>query len=152
MVNNKILTFSIPVLFVLGLLAFFVLVPAELQELTSLIGYMSSLSTVIMVLVYLLTTSQQLDAMNKQLNEMRYSRNVQYQPLLSLEDIIPDMQAPQYYTRPEVAFLRMEFKCRLFLRSKVINIGNGPAISILFAPKIISKNEEVMIEAYGKRV
>jgi hypothetical protein len=52
-----LLVSTIPVIFAVGIVAFFALIPPESLTLNNFIAYMSSLSTAVMVLVYIITTS-----------------------------------------------------------------------------------------------
>jgi len=153
MEKKDYLLYSIPLIIIVGLYLFYYFTPLEMHTFPTIIGYISSLSSVIMVLVYLLTNSRQLEIMNKQLDEMQSSRNLQYQPLIILDDCEVQLQAPRYYSGPKTEFKKMELITRLFFRGSVANIGNSPAISIVFIPKIsrITENE-VLIKSIGRRV
>ena len=131
-----ILIILVPVLFAVGILAFFAFFPPELITLTTLVGYMSSLSTIVMVLVYIFTTSRQLDTMRSQLEEMQYSRSVQIQPLPYLEKPKASLRLPRYYTSPRDSFKKMSLWNELNFTFSVSNFGNGPAISIDFIPSV----------------
>ena len=56
MKKDIIIILSIPIAFAVGIVAFFILFPLESLNLQIFIDYMASLSTVIMVLVYIITT------------------------------------------------------------------------------------------------
>lgn len=148
----------IPIIFAVGIVAFFGLFPPGSINLSNFIGYMSSLSTVIMVLVYIFTTSRQLSAMRGQLTEMQYSRNVQVQPLLSLEKAKADFELPRYYMGPKTKFKKMELLCRIHFSNIVSNIGNGPAVAVDFIPKLklgrrgAMDTATTLLETWGKRI
>lgn len=131
--NKQLLLVAIvPIVFIVGVVSFFVFLPKDLVTLTNLIGYMSSLSTTVMVLVYIVTTSRQLDTMGNQLKEMQYSRDVQIQPLPYLEAISASFDLPRYYVGPSTDFTKMELCSFVNASFNVINHGNGPAILVDF--------------------
>jgi hypothetical protein len=136
MKRHGLLVISIPIIFAAGIISFFVLLPPELITLVNFIAYASSLSTIIMVLVYVFTTSLQLRAMQSQLNEMQYSRDVQVQPLLYFDKLKMSVEAPRFYLSPETEFKKVEFMCRVHFDFSVSNIGNGPAVAVDFVPNL----------------
>jgi hypothetical protein len=148
----------IPIIFAVGIGAFFGLFPPGSINLSNFIGYMASLSTVIMVLVYIFTTSRQLSAMRGQLTEMQYSRNVQVQPLLFLEKAKSNFELPRYYIGPKTKFKKMELLCRIHFINIVSNIGNGPAVAVDFIPKLrlglrgAMDTATTLIETFGERI
>jgi hypothetical protein len=91
-----------------------------------------------MVLVYIITTSRQLNTMHNQLEEMQYSRGVQIQPLPYFEKPKADLDLPRFYVGPQTDFKKMELMCMLHVGFSVSNVGNGPAIAIDFLPMICS--------------
>ncbi|MFC1507583.1 hypothetical protein ACFLQ6_11050, partial [Thermoproteota archaeon] len=104
MKTESLMIYSIPSIFILGIIAFFVLIPSGSITVNIFISYVASLSTVIMVLVYIFTTSRQLGVMRHQLDEIQYSRNVQVQPLIDIKDVTINLEAPRYYASPENEF------------------------------------------------
>jgi len=150
--KRDITDYIVPLLFVIGIFVFFIFIPIELRNLTNFIGYMSSLSTVIMVIVYISTNSRQLITMNQQLSEMTFTRNVQYQPILSIETTRIKIDAPKYYSGPRSNFKKAHFFCRLFFDIEIQNIGNGPALSLIFLPKLKSIENKDLLETWGRRI
>lgn len=144
MVDERILRYSIPVLFIAGIIAFFVF-NAQITELSLFISYLSSLSTVIMVLIYLHTNSEQLSSMTKQLNEMQFTRNVQSQPLIDFEELKVRYILPRFRFNP-AAPENISLCCQIIFTAKVKNIGNSPATSIDIIPRLISENRDVLSE------
>lgn len=149
----------IPIVFAVGIIAFFGLLPPELITLSNFISYVASLSTIILVLVYILTTSRQLSTMRSQLTEMQYSRNVQVQPLMSLEKAKTNFELPRYYTSPLTEFKKMDLLCRIHFSTIVSNIGNGPAVAVDFIPKLVTAKRGLhgaigttLVETFGRRV
>jgi hypothetical protein len=154
----------IPIVFITGIILFFVFIPVDLMTISNFIAYASSWSTVVMVLLYIFTNSRQLRIMQKQLSEMNLSRNVQYQPLIYPKDAKIKLEAPEIFSGPESDFKSMEFMSRLFVDFEVRNLGNGPAVGIDFVPKVISlktqktkngienKVETEIIDGVGRRI
>ena len=158
MKKEQLVAISIPVLFVVGMIVFFMF-QTQFTVLNNFIGYMSSLSTIIMVLVYAFTTSRQLDAMRNQLDamrnqldEMRFTRNVQSQPVLAFEEAKIQFKLPRFLFKPPTRE-HIKLFCQMIFTSNVLNIGNSPAIAIDFIPKILSENREKLAEeSLGERI
>lgn len=148
---------AVLVILVAGIIAFFVMLPPELTTITNFVSYMSSLSTIIMVLVFFFTTSRQLSIMRNQLDEMQFSRNVEVQPLPNLEIGTASVELPRYYVGPGTDFRKMRIMCRFFFTFNVTNIGNGPAVAVDFIPKLYGrlppeKETMTLVETVGRRV
>jgi hypothetical protein len=153
---------AILVTLAVGIIAFFVLLPPELITVINFVSYASSLSTIIMVLVYLFTTSRQLNIMRNQLDEMQFSRNVEVQPLPYPEEAKANLELPRYYTSPATRFEKMALLCRIHFNFKATNIGNGPAVAVDFIPKLVAcaspwgftrqKETITLVETVGRRV
>lgn len=126
MKRDWLMVISIPIIFVAGMVSFFVLLPPELITLVNFVAYVSSLSTIVMVLVYVFTTSLQLRAMQSQLNEMQYSRDAQVQPLLYFDKLKMSVKAPRFCLDPETK--KAGFVDRVDFDFSVSNIGNGCAL------------------------
>lgn len=157
MKKDWIMIAAIPIFFGIGIIAFFVLLPSELLTITNFIGYASSLSTVIMVLVYLFTNSQQLRIMKIQLNEMEMSRTSQIQPLPYMEKPKAKMSLTNFYIKSSNQN-ETRLTCRYFFEFNVKNLGNGPAVEVDFLPKIYKNttvsidNSKFIIDSWGKRI
>jgi hypothetical protein len=136
--GQLLLVAIVPFIFVIGIVLFFILLPEELLTLTNFIGYMSSLSTTVMVLVYVVTTSRQLNTMSNQLKEMQYSRSVQVQPLPYLETRHASFELPRYYVGPSTDFKKMELRSYVKASFAILNHGNGPAIIVDFIAHLVS--------------
>jgi len=130
--KQSLLVVIVPVLFATGLIGFFVFVPVDQMTLPTLIGYLSSLSTTVMVLVYIITTSRQLETMSKQLSEMEYSRNLQIQPMPYFKNLKAKFTLPRYYVYP-ADFKEMTMGTHIDARFDVSNLGNGPAIAVNYS-------------------
>jgi hypothetical protein len=75
--------------------------------------------------------------MQRQLDEMQYSRNVQVQPLIYPKNVSIEVYLPNYYVLPEFKFKKMELLTRIFVTLEVANIGSGPAVEVEFIPKLV---------------
>jgi hypothetical protein len=128
----------VPIIFLAGVISFFVFLPLELQSITNFVAYLSGLSTAIMVLVYIVIYSRQLDTMSKQLEEMQFTRDVQVQPLPYLQEGKASLKLPRYYVGPSTDFTKMELMSFVKANFKIINHGNGPAIAVDFIPHILT--------------
>jgi len=142
MKRDWLLVASIPIIFGAGIALFFIILPPETATLINFVVYASSLSTIVMVLVYIFTASQQLQVMRNQLNEMEYGRNVQVQPLLFFDNLEMSLDAPRFYLSPETQFQKVLFKCRIHFQFNITNIGNGPAVAVDFIPTLGSLSED----------
>jgi len=141
MVNLKSIlayTLPIPILFTVGVLAFFVLFPSESQTLNTFVSYISSLSTILMVLIVVITTSLQR-------REMENTRLLQTQPL---PIIIPSeksyIEELRFFYSPDTSTPSLDR--RIFFCFNIENIGNAPAIAVKIAPRLIYTNEEGKFE------
>ncbi len=124
------------------------------MTLPTLIGYLSSLSTTVMVLVYIITTSRQLETMSKQLSEMEYTRNLQVQPLPYFKTLKAKIILPKFYSGPETDFKKMEMYAHLTANFDVSNLGNGPAITVDFSSILLfgprgKVNNIILNESYS---
>ena len=135
-VRDFVETIIIVGVFVVAVSSFFFLLPAESITLNYFVGYMSSLSTIIMVLIYILTTSKQLNTMREQLKEMESTRNLQTQPLPFIRPSEKShLESPNAFHNPELGF-HMVFDSRSYFHFKVENIGTGPAVAVDVIPKL----------------
>lgn len=132
--KELLLGLSIPIIFTSGILAFIFLFPSELQTLGNFISYTSSLSTILMVLVVIVTTSIQT-------KEMQNGRMLQDQPFPSVtpsdESHIEDLRL--FYSPPRKATMLSR---RLYFYFAIENIGNGPAVVVDIAPKLVLEDKK----------
>lgn len=118
--------------------------------LVSFLQYSASLSTVVMVVIVLFTFSSQFDAMNNQLIEMQYTRNVQSQPLFNFNNLKCQLFTPHFYFNPAD---RKEIRMynNLVFAAKIENIGNSPAIAIDIFPDFFSvKDQPLKAQGLGE--
>jgi hypothetical protein len=135
---------SIPLVFSIGITAFWLLVPSASQSLSTFIGYMSSLSTIIMVLIVVASNSLQRE-------EMKNSRILQNQPL-------PSVSVSGISSLSKLTF-SIDFPAKKACLERSLNyslsmenIGNGPAVAIEVFPELTYFNEkkESLTIGYGK--
>lgn len=142
-----ILAISIPIVFTAGIICFFLLLPTEAVTLANFISYMSSLSTILMVLVVILATRQQV-------KEMENTRVLQNQPLPYASPLKKShLEAARFFfSPPENEFSLL---CRLIFYGSLENIGNGSAVAIDIVPKLLYQGKTgkiVAIEPVFQRV
>jgi hypothetical protein len=150
--KGTILAAIVPIIFLIGVFSFFIFLPPELRSLTNFIAYLSGLSSSIMVLVYLVTYSRQLDTMSKQLSEMKFARDVQVQPLPYLQQGKASMLLPSYYVSPSNNFKKMELCSFVQANFNIINHGNGPAIGVDFIPHLLTGSKVKKPEILDKDI
>lgn len=137
----------IPLIFLIGIIAFFSVFPSELMNLSNFVAYMSSLSTIIMVLVYLFTNSRQLNAMRNQLEEMKTNRELQIQPLPFSTPEKAYIEAPTFWTGPPE--WKMDLCYRIFIELLVRNIGNGASVAMVFIPEVFFEDKNGNVTRLG---
>jgi len=132
--RDKVIVISIVIVLVLGVVAFFFFLPKEAITVSNFIAYMASLSAMVLVLLHILTTSTQLDAMQRQIREMEYTRNLQIQPFPYVTSLQSEIERPRFYHCPIREIKKDYGKAKLLYRvrfnARIENIGNGPAINI----------------------
>lgn len=123
----------------------------EFDIVTYLTG-ISSFIIAILTVFYVLTNSNQLDVMSKQLVEMKKDRELQNQPLPWIENVRFKIDAPRlFYSPPDK---KHSFISRYSGYIDLINLSDCPAISIDITSKLIIKNreEETVLESIFERV
>lgn len=120
--RESAIAISIPVIFTIGIIAFFQLFPKETITLENFISYTSSLAAIIMVLVVIFTT-------NLQLKEMKSMRVFQNQPFPLISTLKKShLEAPRYFYSPPEN--KTKLLSRIFFFFEIENIGDSPAIAI----------------------
>ena len=132
---------SIPIIFTIGVIAFFKILSPESITLANFISYVSSLSTILMVLVVIFTTSLQLSAMKQQLKEMESARILQTQPLPFIKPLEKSHLEALNILR-DVPKSETHLARRMFFYLEVENVGNGTAVAIDVAPKLTYTDEK----------
>ncbi|AOY76702.1 hypothetical protein [Clostridium formicaceticum] len=149
---NKMLYFIFFVLFVLFFgLAFISYRNPKFEFITYLSGSSTFIVAVLTVL-YVFTTSKQLDIMSNQLEEMKKDRELQSQPLPYVENIKIIVDKPKFfYTPPEDEY---SFHSRYRLKAILNNLSEAAAICIDFSACIIipTENEKLSLECTLYRI
>lgn len=141
MKRDWLIIFAILIIIGIGIAGFFVFVPPVSKTVDNFIGYTSSLSTIVMVLIYIAITTRQLNVMRNQLGEMVSTRILQTAPLPYIKPSDKcHIEAPKFWTGPPDWKLRLH--CRLHFYANVENIGNGTAVAIDIIPKLKYKSED----------
>lgn len=129
-----LLTVSIPIIFTAGIVSFFVLLPQEVVTLANFISYTSSLSTILMVLVVIFTTRQQL-------KQMESTKILQTQPFPLLAPLNESHVEPLKFFHGG-PMRNIILGCRPYFYYKIENIGNGPAAAVDIIPTVRYSDEE----------
>jgi hypothetical protein len=115
---------------------------------TSLSG-LSSYFVAILTVLYVLVTSNQLDLMAKQLDEMKKGRELQNQPFPWINQVEMKLEKPKYYSLP---FTReRNAMSRYFVYIVVKNIGSSPAVCLhaLAILTIPYERETIVYESFS---
>lgn len=132
-----LITISILIIYSVSIAVFFVLIPSEFITPTNFIDYAASLSTIVMVLIYILTTSRQLNTMQDQLKEMEATRNLQTQPLPYPKVEKAEIAPPNFWGFPHDRFEKIYLVYDVRFEGKINNIGNSPAIGVDCFPSVV---------------
>lgn len=130
-------------IFLLVLLACFSLIKYKNPSF-DFITYLSGSSSFIIVIVtvlYVYTTSKQLEVMHNQLLEMKTERELQGQPLLCLNDIRISIKQPGYSYSYCVS---QSYTSVYTLKAELKNIADAPAVCVDLSASIEIKNEDVV--------
>lgn len=119
------------------------------------ITYLSGSSTfvvAILTILYVFTTSKQLDIMTNQLAEMKKDRELQNQPLPYIENINLSIEKPRFfYTPPDDEY---SFQSRYNFKASLNNLSESPAICIDISACIIlpADNDKLILDSVCQRV
>jgi len=150
--QENLVVISICSVIIIGSLGYFILMPSNERTITTFITYLSSLSTICLVIIYIFTDTRQLQIMRRQLDEMKFSRNIQYHPLISMDPYKCMLELPRYYSGPSSDFKVMELKTRFYFDCTNVNIGNSPAINIISIPELKSVQNDILVDTFGSTV
>jgi hypothetical protein len=108
---------------------------------------LSSFFIAILTVLYVLVTSNQLDLMAKQLDEMKKGRELQNQPFPWVNQIEMKLEKPRFYMFPQNGKCRAI--SRYWLTIDVKNIGSSPAVCIhaLSILEIPSEKETIVYKS-----
>lgn len=131
------------------------------------ISGLSAFSLSILTILYVYNTSVQLNVLNKQLEEMKMERELQYQqleemkieresqhqPLPWIREVNMDVECPRFFYDPHAQ--EHSIQCRYFCDVTIKNIGMYPSIyNDISARIIISKSEDdtIILKTVSKRL
>jgi hypothetical protein len=121
-------------------------------DVVSFIGAMATLAIALLTVAYLIVTSKQLGVMDKQLQEMARTRELEAQPLPYLEITKVFLERPRFfYTPPED---RYQASFRLFINYRLSNRGAHAAVNIITAARVTLhvKNEELTLDGGAEEI
>jgi len=120
-------------------------------DLIAYIGGISTLAVALLTVAYVLTTSNQLSVMNRQLEEMKKGREYQAQPLPILHDVEVSLERPRvFYTPPEA---RYSAQSRAKVKFRIKNEGSHPAINTVLTAWIrLSPNNGMSFDSSSRLV
>lgn len=147
----KLFVFSVGIFFLLGVGIYFIsplLMNGKYDTLTLLSG-LSTYFVALFTLIYVFTSSRQLDVMIAQVNEMQKDRLLQSQPVLCIQNSIFSAESPRLwgilpYTDCRI-FSRYHFKFQLK------NIGLNPAVGIALSGKVYTKKSKLDLKTVSVR-
>lgn len=116
------------------------------------IGAISSFFVAILTVIYVYTTSKQMDFMQQQLDQMQQEQRMSEQPILDLVSLEFKIERPKfYYTPPEDEY---SYLARYFFSTQINNISNYPAVFVdLSAQLIVQENgSELHLDTSSERL
>lgn len=116
------------------------------------IGAISSFFVALLTVIYVYTTSKQLDFMKQQLNQMQQEQRMNEQPILDLVSSEFKIERPRfYYTPPEDEY---SYLARYFFSVHLNNISNYPAVFVDLSAQLIVKENgtELYLDTSSKRL
>lgn len=149
---NKIL---IAVAVVLGMAFIGCFVYSLYNPLFSFINTLSAVSSffvAVLTVIYVYTTSKQMDFMKQQLEQMQKGQRMSEQPILDLAELKFEIERPRfYYTPPED---RYSFLSRHLFCIKIHNVSNYPALFVDISAKLLveENGQQLCLEATSKRL
>jgi hypothetical protein len=129
------------------------------SDLYTRISAMSAFFTVVLTGLYVVVNSKQLDMMGRQLNEMRYDRELQNQPLPIVGEVVVKIEEPRLFFAGNTPHSNTKhFAFSRYIAYFVIkNVGSFPAVCTDISACIVlpSKNDnekQFVINASSKRI
>lgn len=116
------------------------------------ISSISSFFVAILTVVYVYTTSKQMDYMRQQLNQMQNDHRMSEQPIIDFETLQFELERPRlFYTPPEDKY---SYSSRYYLTLKIRNASTYPALFVDISAELLikEKNQELSIGAVSRRV
>lgn len=150
-IKKLLILILIVLLFLLGAFTFISYRNPKFEFITYLSGS-STFIVAILTILYVLTTSKQLDIMTNQLKEMKKDRELQSQPLPYIENIKIESEKPRFFYCPPTD--EYSFQSRYKLRAEVNNLSDSPAICIdvLAYISIPTINDKLQLETVWHRI
>jgi hypothetical protein len=141
-VKNKLFLISILISLFLAFLLLGYFFPNSL--LASLLNYFNSISSfviVLLTLIYVITTSRQLNVMRSQINVMEKSFNLQVQPLPIPIIKKAYLEKLQWYSSPEDDFSSVHLMYRFHHDIEVTNAGTGAVLNMTAFTTLIPQKD-----------
>lgn len=153
--SKKIIKLLLSVAFVLAA-AFFSCLGYSLYDsafsFVDTISAISSFFVACLTVIYVYTSSKQMDIMKQQLDQMRQEQQLREQPVLDVKSIRFDIERPKfYYLPPQDKYL---YLARYFLFVQIHNLSSYPAAFVdIDAHLIIEENgHQLQLGAAQKRI
>ena len=104
------------------------------------ISSISSFFVAVLTVVYVYTTSKQMEYMKQQLNQMQTDHRMSEQPIIDFEDLKFELERPRlFYTPPEDEY---SFLSRYFLWLKIRNVSAYPALFVDISAELIVRDND----------
>lgn len=116
------------------------------------ISSISSFFVAVLTVVYVYTTSKQMDYMKQQLNQMQNDHRMSEQPIVDFEELQFGIERPRlFYTPPEDKY---SYLSRYHLGIKVRNVSSYPALFVDISAELIvhDKGDELGLGATSRRL
>lgn len=110
------------------------------SSLSSVVKHYNSYSSIIIMLltlVYVLTTTRQLNVMEKQIQLMETQNNTQIQPIIEPQIGKMHLENISIFSSPDENFMKANIMSRFFVDFTMDNVGNGSALNVVIYPTII---------------
>ncbi|MPM17362.1 hypothetical protein SDC9_63751 [bioreactor metagenome] len=110
----------------------------------------SSFFVAILTVLYVLTTTKQLEIMNKQLNQMEQGQALKSQPFPILELVKIELERPRFfYTPPKDEY---SFHSKIYMKGLLNNLLDEPVICIDISAEILLPSENKKLKMTTKRI
>lgn len=116
------------------------------------ISSISSFFVAVLTVVYVYTTSKQMDYMKQQLNQMQNDHRMSEQPIVDFQELQFKIERPRlFYTPPKDKY---SYLSRYHLGLKVSNVSSYPALFVDISAELIihDKNDELGLVTTSERL
>lgn len=116
------------------------------------ISSISSFFVAILTIVYVYTTSKQMDYMKQQLSQMQSDHRMSEQPIIDFEKLEFKLARPRlFYTPPEDEY---SYLSRYYLNLKICNVSTYPALFVDIDAELLihENNKELSLKTTSKRL